>query len=123
MGKKTIKEGMNIHNLSYRNNYQTFPLINYVHIQMRGRTFMHFNKSIVFQKESSLLNVYDNKQFVAIDTVSIDDHSRFIFTKKLKKISCPASIHYGFLSKQSRQNNNKYSTRPKCSWNLDMPED
>jgi CheY-like chemotaxis protein len=47
---------------------------------------LHFNKSIVYPKENDLINVYDNDQFVAIDTVSIDDHSRFIFTKKLKKL-------------------------------------
>lgn len=47
---------------------------------------LHFNKSIFYQRENDLLNVYDNEQLVAIDTVSIDDHSRFIFTKKLKRI-------------------------------------
>ncbi len=47
---------------------------------------VHFNKGNLYQRENNMLNTYDNKQLVAIDTVSIDDHSRFIFTKKLKRI-------------------------------------
>ena len=47
---------------------------------------LRFNKTIFSQKENDQLNIYDNKQFIAIDNVSLDDHSRFIFTKKLKRI-------------------------------------
>lgn len=65
---------------------------------------MHFNKSIFHQKENDLLDVYDNNQFIAIDTVSIDDHSRFIFTKKLKKIF-PIQLHDSIAFYKNNHNN------------------
>jgi CheY-like chemotaxis protein len=65
---------------------------------------LHFNKSIFYQKENDLVNFYDNNQFVAIDTVSIDDHSRFIFTKKLKKIF-PVQLQDTIAFYQNNHNN------------------
>jgi CheY-like chemotaxis protein len=72
-------------------------------ITIRVRS-LHFNKSIIYQKENDLLNVYGEKQFVAIDTVSIDDHSRFIFTKKLKKIF-PVQLQDSIAFYQNNHNN------------------
>jgi CheY-like chemotaxis protein len=65
---------------------------------------LHFNKSIFYQKEKDLLNIYGNKQSVAIDTVSLDDHSRFIFTKKLKRVF-PVQPHDTIAFYQNNYNN------------------
>src|SRR5215472_11638042 len=69
-----------------------------------GVSTLHFNKSIFYQTENGLVNVFDNNQFVAIDTVRIDDHSRFIFTKKLKKIF-PVQLQDTIAFYQNNHNN------------------
>jgi CheY-like chemotaxis protein len=51
---------------------------------------VHFNstnKNIIWNNtRNGLFNNYYNDQFCAIDTIKIDDHSRFTFTKMLKKV-------------------------------------
>jgi CheY-like chemotaxis protein len=49
---------------------------------------MHFNSTnkIMNKSEDSLFDNYHSGDFFAIDTISIDDHSRFTFTKRLKEV-------------------------------------